>query len=81
MAPPKTKLEASHTIISLTMLATGRLILATEKRMYELVNNVWTPMIFADDEPDPEPTPAPTTAVPPPSEPAPFSEPTPEVKP
>ena len=78
MSPPKTKLEASHTIISLTMLATGRLILATEKRMYELVNNVWTPMIFADDEPEPvaEPTPAA-----PPSEPAPFSEPAPEVKP
>jgi hypothetical protein len=80
MAPPKTKLEASHTIISLTMLATGRLILATEKRMYELVNNVWTPMIFADDEPEPEPEPTSSTPAPAP-EPAPFSEPATEVKP
>jgi hypothetical protein len=78
MAPPKKNLDASHTIISLTMLATGRLILATEKRMYELVNNVWTPMIFADDEPEPEPTPSTPAAAP---EAAPFSEPTPEVKP
>jgi hypothetical protein len=62
MAPPKKTLSAAHTIISLNVLATGRLLLTTENRVYELVNNVWTPMVFADDEPEaePDPTPAPT---------------------
>ena len=49
------KLEIPHTIISLNVLATGRMILTTEKRVYELVNEVWTPMKFADD---PVPAPA-----------------------
>ena len=49
------KLEIPHTIISLNVLATGRMILTTEKRVYELVNEVWTPMKFADD-PVAEPT-------------------------
>jgi len=44
-------IETPHTILSVTLLATGRLIMATEKRMYELINDVWTPMKFADDKP------------------------------
>jgi hypothetical protein len=59
---PKKILDAPDTIVSVTLLPTGRLLLATEKRLYELVNNVLTPMEFA---PDPEPvveTPAPTPA-------------------
>jgi hypothetical protein len=56
---PKKNLEAAHTIISLTLLATGQLILATEKRVYQLMNGVWEPMIFADDpEPEPDAPPA-----------------------
>jgi hypothetical protein len=71
---PTTKiLEASHTIISVTLLASGRLIMATEKRMYELVGNIWTPMQFAPEEPEPEPTPTPETAAP--VEPEPAAEP------
>jgi hypothetical protein len=60
MPAHKKNLEIPHTIISLNVLATGRMILTTEKRVYELVNEVWTPMIFADDpvdEPVPEPIP------------------------
>lgn len=45
----KKTLEASHKIVSVTLLPTGRLIMATEKRMYELVAGVWEPMTFADD--------------------------------
>jgi hypothetical protein len=83
MPAPKKNVTAAHTIISLTMLATGRLLLTTENRVYELVNNVWTPMIFADDEPEPapEPTPAPAPALTAEPAPAPFTEPAPEVKP
>ena len=60
---PKKILDAPDTIVSVTLLPTGRLLLATEKRLYELVNNVLTPMEFA---PDPEPvveapTPAPAS--------------------
>ena len=51
---PKKTLEASHKIISVTLLPTGRLIMATEKRMYELVAGVWEPMTFADDPVEPE---------------------------
>lgn len=55
------KLEIPHKIISLNVLATGRMILTTENRVYESLNDVWTPMKFADDpEPAPEATPAPT---------------------
>lgn len=53
---PKKILDAPDTIVSVTLLPTGRLLLATEKRLYELVNNVLTPMEFA---PDPEPPAAP----------------------
>jgi hypothetical protein len=56
-------LDAPDTIVSVTLLPTGRLLLATEKRLYELINNVLTPMEFA---PDPEPI-APPAPVPPPS--------------
>ena len=59
MPAPTKNLAAAHTIISLNVLATGRLLLTTEKRVYELVDNVWTPMIFADDEPEATPTPTP----------------------
>lgn len=72
MPVPTKILEASHTIISVTLLASGRLIMATEKRMYELVGNIWTPMQFAPEEPDAEPEPAPTAA---PVEPEPVVEP------
>jgi hypothetical protein len=69
MPVPKTTLESAHTIISVTLLPTGRLIMATEKRMYELVSSVWTPMQFAP-EPDAEPAaasePATGTVPPPP---------------
>jgi hypothetical protein len=51
------KLEIPHKIISLNVLATGRMILTTENRVYESLNDVWTPMKFADD-PVPEPVPA-----------------------
>lgn len=58
------KLEIPHTIISLNVLATGRMILTTEKRVYELVGEVWTPMKFADDpEPQPETDPVPLSPV------------------
>jgi hypothetical protein len=60
MPVPKKTLEAAHTIISVTLLPTGRLIMATEKRMYELVNSIWTPMEFAP-ETDAAPDPAPAT--------------------
>lgn len=60
---PKKILDAPDTIVSVTLLPTGRLLLATEKRLYELINNVLTPMEFA---PDPEPV-APPSPVPPPS--------------
>jgi hypothetical protein len=53
----KKNVESAHTILSVTLLPTGRMILATEKRMYELVNGIWEPMIFADDPVD-EPAPA-----------------------
>ena len=65
---PKTTLEAAHSIISVTLLPTGRLIMATEKRMYELVNSIWTPMAFAPEPDETEPTPAA-------AEPAPAAEP------
>ena len=52
---PKKILEASHKIVSVTLLPTGRLIMATEKRMYELVGGVWEPMTFADDPVEPDP--------------------------
>jgi hypothetical protein len=51
-------LDAPHPILSVTLLPTGVLIMATESRIYELKGNVWTPMEFAPD-PVPEPTPAP----------------------
>jgi hypothetical protein len=54
-------IESAHKIISVTLLATGRLIMATEKRMYELVADVWTPMKFADDPPPPAAHDAPPT--------------------
>jgi hypothetical protein len=72
MASPKKTLSAAHTIISLNVLANGRLLLTTENRVYELLNNVWTPMVFADDEPEAE---APAAA-----ETLPGSEPAAEVK-
>jgi hypothetical protein len=57
MAVLKKNVDSPHKIISVTLLATGRLIMATETRMYELINNVWEPMVFADDpvvdQPDP----------------------------
>jgi hypothetical protein len=56
MPKAKKTLEAAHNIVSVTLLPTGRLIMATEKRMYELVGGIWEPMTFADDpivEPDP----------------------------
>ena len=69
MSNPVKNLAAAHTIISLNVLATGRLLLTTEKRVYELVDNVWTPMIFADDEPEATPTPDVQAAEPAPAEP------------
>lgn len=54
-------LESPHKIISLHVLATGRMILVTENRAYEQKDGLWTPMAFADDPVDPEPAkPAPT---------------------
>ena len=64
MPVPKKNVEAAHTIISLTLLATGQLILATEKRVYQLMDSVWQPMVFADDPVDettPEPAAEPVT--------------------
>jgi len=58
---PKKILDAPDTIVSVTLLPTGRLLLATEKRLYELINNVLTPMEFA---PDPEPVAPPVPATP-----------------
>jgi hypothetical protein len=77
------KLEIPHKIISLNVLATGRMILTTENRVYESLNDVWTPMKFADDpEPQPVTDPAPpspveSTLAPAPSPPL-FAEPAPE---
>jgi hypothetical protein len=56
-----TNLEAPHDVLGITLLPTGRLILATAKRTYELKDNVWTPMHFADDPVDPEPIEPPAT--------------------
>jgi hypothetical protein len=56
------KLEIPHAIISLNVLATGRMILTTEKRVYELVGEVWTPMKFADDPEPPAAADAPPRA-------------------
>jgi hypothetical protein len=59
---PAKILDAPHAILSVTLLPTGNLILATESRIYELKGNVWTPMEFAPD-PVPEPVaPAPAGA-------------------
>jgi hypothetical protein len=49
------KLEAENKIISLSVLATGQLILTTENRVYEHKDGKWTPMVFADDPVDPPP--------------------------
>jgi hypothetical protein len=46
-------LESPHKIISLSVLATGQLILTTENRVYEHKDGKWTPMVFADDPVDP----------------------------
>jgi len=43
---PKTLLEADHSIGQITQLPTGRIFLQTEKRVYELISNVWEPMTF-----------------------------------
>jgi hypothetical protein len=62
MPAPKKNLDSPHKIISVTLLATGQLILATENRMYQLMNGIWEPMIFAADpvdEPIPDPVPDP----------------------
>ena len=64
---PKKLLEATHKIISLSVLATGQLLLATENRVYEYKAGVWEPMVFADD-PEPEPDPVAATPTPPPPE-------------
>jgi hypothetical protein len=61
---PEKILDAPHPILSVTLLPTGVLIMATESRIYELKGNVWTPMEFAPD-PVPEPAaPQPATPVP-----------------
>jgi hypothetical protein len=72
---PAKILDAPHPILSITLLPTGVLIMATESRIYELKGNVWTPMEFAPD-PVPEPTLAPPAgsglfAAPQPATPAP----------
>jgi hypothetical protein len=47
-----TVLEAEHPVVSITMLPTGRIFLATEKRLYELDGtNTWIPMKFEVAEP------------------------------
>jgi hypothetical protein len=68
-------IESPHTIISVTLLATGKLIMATEKRMYELINDVWTPMKFADEQPPHVPTAAQPYAPPVPGAPPPTGAP------
>jgi hypothetical protein len=45
----KKSLDAPHKIISMTLMPTGQLILATENRVYQYMNNVWEPMVFAPD--------------------------------
>ncbi len=47
------KLESGHKILSLEVLATGRLLLVTENRVYEHKDGKWEPMVFADDPVDP----------------------------
>ena len=65
---PAKILDAPHPILSVTLLPTGVLIMATESRIYELKGNVWTPMEFA---PDPEvPALAPVAPIEPAKEPA-----------
>jgi len=67
---PNKILDAPHPILSVTLLPTGVLIMATESRIYELKGNVWTPMEFAPD-PDPEvPALAPVAPIEPAKEPA-----------
>ena len=56
-------IDAPHKIIGVTLMPTGRLILATENRIYDLVNNVWEAMAFAPD-PEPDPTPEPPAETP-----------------
>jgi hypothetical protein len=54
-AAPKKLLEADHAIVSITQLPTGRIFLCTERRLYELVNNVWEPMTFKEAVLPPDP--------------------------
>lgn len=62
MPVPKKIVDSPHKIISVTLLPTGMLIMATENRMYELRNNIWEPMAFAPD-PEPEPVVEPAPVV------------------
>jgi hypothetical protein len=58
----KTTQDADSKITSVTLLPTGRIILATEKRVYEVdAHGVWQPMLFAVPEP---PAPDPVTTKP-----------------
>ena|ERR1700679_2591711 len=54
-AAPKKLLEADHAIGQITLLPNGRIFLQTEKRVYELVANVWEPMTFKEAVLPPDP--------------------------
>jgi len=54
-AAPKKLLETDHPAIAIIQTPTGRLFLQTEKRVYELVNNVWEPMTFKEAVLPPDP--------------------------